>query len=285
MARKLIVTVAATGAFQGKAANPALPEQPDEIAAEARRCRDAGAAIIHVHARDRNGAPTSDVTVFREINGSIRALSDIIIQNTTSPVPVSGIDVDEGLTSLDAGPEMCSLDIGAIITSYGENEARNMWTRDWCRKAAKMMMDRGIKPEFELFGPHSLEDLKNYIIPDGLALPPYCCTFVMGMKISQGAMEFTPENLMFMRSMLPKDAFFTVMGVGRHQLEATMLSMLLGGNVRVGLEDNIYYRKGELATNVRLVERVVSLAGELGFEVATPSEARIMLGIPQLPVG
>jgi hypothetical protein len=103
---------------------------------------------------------------------------------------------DEGLSALDAGPEMCSLDIAVLNVTFGKIHFLNIWTRDWIRKACQAMNEKGIRPEFELFAPTSLEDFKNILVKEGIAKPPYSCTLVMGMKVSQGAMDYTPENLM-----------------------------------------------------------------------------------------
>ena len=230
------------------------------------------------------GQATNALECYRETNEKVRAKCDIIIQNSMAPPQRYGVSINDGLVAIEAGPEMCSLDVAAIVVTFGGVELENCWTRDWLRNACRLMNARGIKPELELFSPQGMEDLKNFLIPEGLVAPPYSCTFVMGMnKVSQGSMEYSPENLMHMRSKLPTNAFFTVMGVGQYQLEATMMSMLLGGNVRVGFEDNIYYKKGELAkSNAQLVKRIVAYARDLGLEIATPAEARSMLGLPQL---
>ena len=283
MARKVIITVAPTGAFHGKAANPALPEQPAEIAQTAYDCCNAGASIIHVHARDKQGKHTVEVETLREINGLIRAKCNIIIQNSTAPRVFPGTDVDEGLSALDAGPEMCSLDIAVLSISFNKQQVINIWTRDWIRSACQKMNEKGIRPEFELFAPTSLEDFKNILVKENIAKPPYSCTLVMGMKVSQGAMDYTPENLMFMRSQLPANTNWSVMGIGQNQLEATTLGLITGGNVRVGFEDNINYRYGEPAkSNAQLVERAARMIREFGYEVATPEEARAMIGVPPL---
>lgn len=290
MSRKVIITVATTGAFHGKSANPALPEQPEEIAQAAYDCCNAGASIIHLHVRDKEGKHTVDVEKLREVNGLVRAKCDLIIQNSTAPRVVQHsaerfpiADEDEGLSALDAGPEMCSLDVALLNVGFGKIKFLNIWSRDWIRKACQMMNEKGIRPEFELFSPTGLEDFKNVLVKEGIAKPPYSCTFVMGMKVSQGAMDYTPENLMFMRSQLPPNTNWSVMAIGNNQLEATTLGLLAGGHIRVGFEDNIYYRKGELAkSNAQLVERAVRFAREFGYEVATPTEAREMIGVPPL---
>lgn len=282
--RKLIITVAPTSNFHGKEANPALPEQPHEIAEETYRCYNAGASIVHIHARDKQGVQTNDVNVFREINTLVRAKCDIIIQNSTAPAMKPGTTADDGLQVVDAGPEMCSLDCGVVVVGYKNGEHPIMWTRSWLKKAAKLMKDRAIKPELEIFNNSQLEDVKNILVAEGLLDKPYSCSFVFNMhKVSQGASEWNPETLMYYLRRLPPDSVFTSLGVGPAQYPATVITMLMGGNVRVGFEDNIYYRHGELAkSNAQLVERIVSVAQDAGIEIASAVEARESLNIPQL---
>lgn len=282
--RKLIITVAPTSNFHGKEANPALPEQPHEIAEEAYRCYNAGAALVHIHARDKNGVQTNDVNVFREINALVRAKCDIIIQNSTAPAMKPGTTADDGLQVVDAGPEMCSLDCGVVIVGYKNGEHPIMWTRNWLRKAAKLMKDKGVKPELEIFNNSQLEDVKNILIAENLLDKPHSCSFVFNMhKVTQCAAEWSPETLMYYLRRLPPDSLFTSLCVGPAQYPATVMTLLMGGNVRVGFEDNIYYRHGELAkSNAQLVERIVGVAGDAGFAIANSTEAREILNLPQL---
>ena len=282
--RKLIVLVAPTSNFHGKEANPALPEQPNEIAEETFRCYNAGASVVHIHARDKNGVQTNDVNVFREINQAVRAKCDIILQNSTAPAMKPGTTADDGLQVMDAGPEMCSLDCGVVVVGYKGREHPIMWTRNWLRNAAKAMLERGIKPELEVFSNTQLEDVKNILISEVLLKKPYSMTFVFNMhKVSQGASEWNPDTLQYFIKQLPPDSMFSAMGVGPSQHPSTMMAMMLGGNVRVGFEDNIYYRQGELAkSNAQLVERIVAAARDIGLEIASAKEARDIMGIPQL---
>ena len=282
--RKVIITVAPTGSFQGKEANPNLPIQPDEIARDVYDSYNAGAAVVHIHARDKNGVQTSDTSVFKETNSLVRAKCDIIIQNSIAPPFRQGTaDVDEGLQALDAMPEMASLDMVLSGVTYGNSEIILEWTRSFLRKAAKIMLERGIKPELEIYNNANMEDVQD-LIDRGLLTKPYYLSFVMGMnKITQGAVSFSPKYLMHYLDIMAPESIFSVVGVGANQLPATLLSILLGGNARVGLEDNIYYRRGELAaSNAQLVDRLVKFVHELGLEVASPAEAREILGIPQL---
>lgn len=282
--KKIIITVAPTSNFHGKEANPALPEQPNEIAREVQRCYDAGAAIAHIHARDSKGIPTNDVNVFKEIKAEVGAKSNIIQQFSTAPAMIPGTHIDDGLQVLDAYPEMASLDCGLMQAYVGDMIKPTLWDRDWLRNAATLMKERNIKPELEIFNHAQLEDVVNILAPEGLFEGPLSFNFVFGMlKINQGAINFSMENITHLVRKLPQNAYFGAMGIAAQQHQATIASLLLGGNARVGFEDNIYFRKGELATsNAQLVERIVGIATDLGFEIATPDEAREMLGIKKV---
>lgn len=275
--RKLIITVAQTGGFHGKEANPNLPEQPNEIAESAYDCYNEGAAIVHIHARDKNGKISSDPDIYREIHELIKAKCNIILADTTGGGP--GLTLDERLRSIEAGPEMASLNMGTMMRVSGPYAGVPfMAPRLEIERYAKEMLDRNIKPEMEVYS-HSMYRDVNNLIQKGLVKKPYYINLVLGM-INQGTVEATPEYLWSLREFLPADTIFNVTAVGSAQLTLTTLGMLLGGMVRVGMEDNIYYRKGELAkSNAQLVARTVRIALELGLEIATPNEAREILGL------
>lgn len=290
--RKVIITVAQTGNFQGKAANPNLPEQPSEIVSSAYDCYNAGAAIVHIHARDKDGNSCNDPEIFAEVNSNVRAKSSIIIQNSTAPATKPDSEADDGVQLLynmkdpSCLPEMCSLDTSLITTVWGDMSFIYKWERPWLLKQAKRMMELGIKPEIEVFNPTSIEDVFGVLDPAGVLPDPVSLTFVMGMnKVSQGAISFSQPNLDFMISLLPKDRYvnWSTMAIGAHQLQGVTYGLLKGGNVRVGMEDNIYYSYGKLAqSNAQLVERMVRIIRELEMEVATPEEAREILKIKPL---
>ncbi len=285
--RKVIITVAQTGNFQGKAANPNLPEQPSEIVQSAVDCYNAGASIVHIHARDKDGNSCNDPKIFAEINTSVRAKCPLIVQNSTAPATKPGSEADDGVALLyddsikDALPDMCSLDTSLITTVWGDLSFIYRWERPWLLKQAKRMMELGIKPEIEAFNPSSVEDIFNVLDPAGVIPDPVSITFVMGMnKVSQGAISFSQKNLDFMISLLPQDKYvnWSTMAIGSHQLQGVTYGLLKGGNVRVGMEDNIYYAYGDLAkSNAQLVERMTRIIHELEMEVATPDEAREIL--------
>lgn len=290
MARKVIITVALTGAFHGKDVNPNLPEQPHEIAQQVYDAYNAGASIAHIHARDKNGVSSCDPKIFSEINTLVRAKTPIIIQNSTAPATKIGAEADDGLSLLYADdvvlPEMCSLDCSLIGTTWKGRTWIYEWTREWLIKASKLMLEKKIKPELEMFNPTSIEDVLKYVYPAGFLKEPLSFSFVMGMdKASQQSMEFSIDNLVHVIKKIPKNSFFSCLAIAQHQLPGTGLAMLMGGNVRVGMEDNVFYKKNELATsNAQFVERAARIVREFGYEVATPDEAREMLRIPTISI-
>jgi 3-keto-5-aminohexanoate cleavage enzyme len=276
---KVIITVAQTGAIVNKKINPSVPEQPEEIAASALACYNEGAAIVHVHARDAAGENSASVDIFRDIHQRIRALCPMVIQDSTGGGP--NLTQDERVACLDAAPEMASLNMGSMMRTSGKY-AGVPWSNmpHEIENFVGRMNERGIKPEMEVYSHAMLRDVQN-LIDKGLVKKPYYIDLVLGMRY-QGACDATPKILLSLIDMLPADAYFNCAAVGPAQLPLTTLAMLMGGCVRVGLEDNAYYRKGELASNAQLVARAVRIARELGKEPATPDEARQILGLPPL---
>jgi 3-keto-5-aminohexanoate cleavage enzyme len=293
--QKVIVTVAPTGGMASKKQNPHLPTQPDEIAADVFRCYNAGASVAALHARRASDdEATCDPKVYSSMNNLIRDKCDIVLNNSTGG-GINGdmihqlsnglweINFEERIKGMEApGAEMCTLDAQTICASFGGKEILVPTTPKRTRQLAEMMKARGIKPEWEVF---SLEDIIQDVgraIAEGLDEPPYFINIVLGVNAFQGALPYTPKILQMMVEHLPKDCVFNVSAIGSAQLPATTQSLLLGGHVRVGLEDNLYYEQGEQATNVKLVERMVRIVRELGFEPATPDEARQIIGLRAL---
>jgi uncharacterized protein (DUF849 family) len=278
-----------------KTQNPHLPTQPQEIADDVYGCYNAGASVVALHARRASDdEATCDPKVYTRMNELIRAKCDIVLNNSTGG-GVNGdmihqlnnglweINFDERVKGMEApGAEMCTLDAQTICASFGGKEILVPTTPKRTRQLAEMMKARGIKPEWEVF---SLEDIIQDVgraIKEGLDEPPYFINIVLGVNAFQGALPYSPKILQMMVEHLPKDCVFNVSAIGTAQLPATTQSLLLGGHVRVGLEDNLYYEQGELATNVKLVERMVRIVRELGFEPATATEARKIMGLRPL---
>ncbi len=274
---KTIITVAQSGALTNKSHNPNLPEQPPEIADSAYACFNEGAAVCHIHARDRNGENTSDVTVFQDIHARIKSKCNIIIQDSTGGGP--NLTQDERIHCLQAEPEMASLNMGSLMRVAGPYKGI-----PWSNMPHEIdyflgeMAKRGIKPEMEVYS-HAMLSEVHRLVAQGLVQKPYYINIVLGMKY-QGAEPATPETLFSIVQKLPPGSIFNSTGVGSAQTGIAAMGMLLGGCARVGLEDNIFYKKGELAqSNAQLVARVVRIARELGLEPATPDEARLYLGL------
>lgn len=273
---KIIITASVSGAMVFKSMTPHVPEQPEEIAQDAYECFNEGASVVHIHARDKSGQPTGAKEVFEDIHEKIRRRCNIVLQDSTGSG--GNVSIEERVKCLEARPEMASLNMGSLMRQTGPHAGvpfSNL-TKDieaWAQK----MKELNIKPEMECYSPSMYTDVRN-LIEKGLVKKPYYCNMVLGMKY-QGAVDATPEYLMFMQQMLPEDTLFNVSAVGTAQLPITTMAMVLGGAVRVGLEDNIFYRRGELATNAQLVARAVRIARELNLEPATPDEARQILGL------
>jgi 3-keto-5-aminohexanoate cleavage enzyme len=292
---KVIITIAPTGGMASKRQNPHLPTQPEEIAEDVYRCYNAGASVAALHARRASDdEATCDPRVYRRMNELIRTRCDIVLNNSTGG-GINGdmvrqlnnglweINFEERLKGLEApGAEMCTLDAQTICASFDDKEILVPTTPRRTRQLAKIMKQRGIKPEWEVF---SLEDIVQDVsrmIAEKMDEPPYFVNIVLGVNAFQGALPYTPRILQLMVDHLPQGAIFNVSAIGSAQLPATTQALLLGGHVRVGLEDNLYYAKGDLATNARLLERMVRIARELGFEPATPAEARNIMGLKPL---
>ena len=276
---KLIITAALTGGMHGKQANPALPEQPGEIVDAAVECWNAGASIVHLHARDAVGRGVAEPDIFREINEGIRSRCPLLIQDTTGD---AGIPVAQRILSLDTGPDMASLNMGTVVFFVpgpeGVEEVDFVNRRSEIEAFAVAMLECGIKPEMEVYSPAMFGEVEN-LIEKELVRQPYYVNFVMGVG-GMGGYPGTPRNLNTMIDHLPEGAKFNVSGIGKAQLPMSAMAILTGGHARVGLEDNIYYRRGELASsNAQLVERVVRLAAELGRDIASPEDARAILAI------
>ncbi|HEY51113.1 MAG TPA: 3-keto-5-aminohexanoate cleavage protein [Dehalococcoidia bacterium] len=285
---KLIVCVAPCGSFLTKEANPSIPTSPEEIAEEVYRSWNEGASIAHIHARNKEGMATTDPEVFRETARLIKEKKcDIVVAFSTSPGREEGASVEDGFRVLEAGPEMVSFNVGvAVFMSAGQERIRP-WTRSFDERMMKALLDKDIKPEFELHGGlGSLAVEVKYLIENFPIPKPYWIDFPLGMqRTAQNATPYTPRNMMHLVDQLPPDSMFMTLGVGADQTPAVVQSILLGGHARVGFEDNIYYSRGVLAkSNAELVTRIVRIGKDLGRTIATPDEARDLLGLKKLQV-
>jgi 3-keto-5-aminohexanoate cleavage enzyme len=292
----LIVTCAVNGGVQGKESHPAIPETPEEIAAAAHDAYAAGASVVHIHGRDleRPWDATRSPDVYREINALVRErCPDIVINNTTG----GGMSttMEDRLRCLEAAPEMASLNMGPEMTRFRikprpaplpaphegvEHDGCTPFSYRIIGDLAEKMRQHGVKPEMETYHSGQFWATRD-LIERGLIGPPFVHQFVMGYQTSAYP---TVENLCGLVRELPPESLFFVCGIGPFQLPMTTAAMLLGGHVRVGLEDNIYHSRGRpLTGNREAVERVSRIARELNREVATPAQAREMLGLLAAP--
>jgi 3-keto-5-aminohexanoate cleavage enzyme len=281
---KLIICVAPCGSFMNKSHNPNIPLQPDEIADEVYRSWNEGASIVHIHARDKEGRATTNPDIFKDISRRIREKgSDIILEYSTSAGREPNARAEDGLRVLEANPEMATIDIGVVIFMQGNEERITLWSRSLNEKMLSAALEKGIKAEFEVYGYGGITEV-NVLTEKVPVAKPYWFNFVMDMqRTAEHATPFTPRNLMHYVDSLPPDGMFMTMGVGPTETAAVVQSILLGGHARVGFEDNVYYSRGVMAkSNAELVARVVRIAREMGIKVATPNEAREILGIPSL---
>ena len=268
----LIITVAPTGENAKKKQNKAIPVTPREIAEDVFECYQAGATIAHLHMRDQNENPTMDTERFIETVYRIREKCDIIINLTTSGDINAGEEIR--MAHLHAlHPELASFDCGTMNWGYKEIFYN---TPQFLERLGLLMQERQIKPEVEIFDVGMLDNARHYL-ESGVLKTPVHYQFVLGCP---GGMPATLEALLFLVKMLPNEATWSALGVGRYHVPILVGSILLGGHVRVGFEDNLYYTKGVPAkSNAQLVERAVRLSGELGRNIAAVSDARRILGL------
>lgn len=264
---KLVITCALNGAEVTRDQVPHLPVSASELAADAARVRAAGAAMVHVHGREADGTSTQSKAVYAAILQAIRQETDIIVQVSTGGAV--GMTAEERLQPVELSPEMASLTGGTV--NFGRGVFWN--SPELIETFAQKMVAQGVVPEIECFDLGHIDNALA-LVKKGILILPLHFDFVMGVP---GGIAPTLRNLIHMAESIPAGCTWSVAGIGRAQLPLATAAIIMGGHVRVGLEDNIYYSKGVLATNEALVQRIVRLANELGRPVATPDEARQIL--------
>jgi 3-keto-5-aminohexanoate cleavage enzyme len=268
---ELVITIAGVGAEVTREQQPHLPLLPDEVGEEYRRAYEAGATLGHIHGRHPDGTPTQDLATFRLYSQAIRSRSPILQQFSTGGAV--GMGVEERIEALELEPEMATLTLGTC--NFGNEIFEN--SLPTVRRILDCIRKFGIVPELEIFDDGMLATA-DVLFAKGLLTAPAHFDFVLGVP---GAAAATPENLLHFARSIPSGSTWTVAGIGRRQTAMATLAIAMGGHVRVGFEDNIYYRKGELAdSNARFVERVVRIAREVGREPATVEQARKILHLP-----
>lgn len=271
---KLIITAAICGAEVTKEQNPAVPYTVEEIVREAKSAVDAGAAIVHLHVREDDGTPTQSHVRFQECEEAIyKACPDVILIPSTGGAV--GMSPEERLDSTNTTPipEMATLDCGTC--NFGDEIFDN--TMPTMRAFGKRMIEKGIKPEYECFEMGHLDTILTMARKGEVPGDPMQFNFVLGVP---GCTPATVSNLAWMVNQIPAGSTWTVTGVGRSAFPMAAAAIAMGGNVRVGFEDNIYLSKGvKASSNGELVAKVVRIAKELGREIATSDEARAILGL------
>ncbi|WP_353941103.1 3-keto-5-aminohexanoate cleavage protein [Streptomyces sp. HUAS MG91] len=291
MNQDVIITCALTGAGDTVRKSPHVPVTPEQIAASAVQAAEAGAAAVHIHVRDpETGAPSRDPRLYREVVERIKETgTDVVINLTAGMGGDLVVDPDEPLrhlpgTDLVGGlerlphveqllPDICTLDCGSL--NFGDGSNLYISTPDMLRAGAKRIQELGVRPELEIFDTGHLWFAKQ-LLAEGLLDDPTVFQLCMGVPWGAPA---DPGVLQSMVNMLPEGAQWASFALGRMQMPWVAQSVLLGGHVRVGLEDNLYLGKGVKATNAQLVERAVTIVEAMGARVATPDEARLKLGL------
>ena len=271
---KLIITAAICGAEVTKEQNPAVPYTVEEIVREAKSAVDAGAAIVHLHVREDDGTPTQSHVRFQECEEAIyKVCPDVILIPSTGGAV--GMSPEERLDSTNTTPipEMATLDCGTC--NFGDEIFDN--TMPTMRAFGKRMIEKGIKPEYECFEMGHLDTILTMARKGEVPGDPMQFNFVLGVPGCAGARV---SNLSWMVNQSPAGSTWTVTGGGRSAFPMAAAAIAMGGNVRVGFEDNIYLSKGvKASSNGELVAKVVRIAKELGREIATSDEARAILGL------
>jgi len=293
MNQPVIITCALTGGAKYNPKHPYVPVTPEEIADSAIASAKAGAAVAHIHVRDpETTAPSQDVALYQEVVERIRAADTDIVTNitaggyarflpdpedesralpgtTVAPVDTRVKHIEETL------PDICSLDVTTANQGDGSTEFVYLNTTRTLRAMAKRFQAAGVIPELEVFQAGDILFARQ-LIDEGLIPAPSMFQFVLGIQWGAPA---DPETVMYMRNLLPEGANWTAFGIARSEMPMVATSVLMGGNVRVGLEDNLYLKRGVFARNEELVAQAVNIVESLGRRVATPDEAREMLGI------
>jgi uncharacterized protein (DUF849 family) len=288
---KIFITCAVTGNLTTPDQTPHLPITPEEIANACLGAAEAGAAIVHIHVRDpSSGKPSMELGYYRDVVERIRTRNTQLILNiTTGPggrfvpsaddprvaAPGTTLMVPEKRVEHIAvlRPEICTIDLNTM--NSGKEVVIN--TPDNARRMAKVMKAAGVRPEVELFDSGDIA-LMNDLLNDGTLDGPVLCSLVMGVRYG---FQPSPETVIYARNLLPRDAQFTAVGIGKSSFTTVAQSYLAGGHVRVGLEDAVYLSRGQLApSNAAMVEKARRMVEDLGAQIATPREAREIIGLP-----
>jgi uncharacterized protein (DUF849 family) len=269
---KVMITAALTGAVTPKDLNPNVPLTPEEIAEDAVACCKAGASIVHLHMRDEDGIGVMDKERFKTTVNLIREKCDVVINCTTSGEKDCP-DEKRWAHLIELKPEMASFDAGSF--NWMSTKAVFINRPDFLEDLAKVMLENGVKPEIEVFDSGMIHNA-IYYIKNGLIKAPAHFQFCLGVR---GASSARIEDLVFLKSLLPQGSTWSAFGVSKYHLPILYAAIAMGGHVRVGIEDNVYYSKGKLATNVEFVKRAARLIRLADKEPASPDDARELLSL------
>ena len=271
---KLIINLCPTGMIPQKETCPHVPLKPKEIALDVKRCYELGVSMVHIHARDKDAKPTWSADIYSEIINEVRHVApDMIIVASTSGRNWSELDKRSAVLYATPKPEMASLTLGSM--NFPDEVSKN--SMGTIESLNEIMVKQGIVPELEIFNAGMI-NYANYLIERVILKPPYYFNLILG---SLGSVSLSSLNIASMIHSLPQNACWALGGIGRFQTRANSISIALGGHIRIGLEDNPYYNwhTREDASNPRLVERMIRISKELNREVASPSEARKIIGL------
>lgn len=287
---KVMITTALTGAGHGKEKNPALPITPEEIVQAAVECEKAGSAIVHIHARDKDGKATADINIFREIVDGLRSETNLIINLTTGGSRT--IDREERLAVIpELKPDMASFSVGSTMTGKYDSKSGD-WALDFTlaqsykqiEQMARLFKENGVRPELEIYDVGMIQNVRM-LDEMGLLEGPKFYSFVTGIpgQIIMGDVK----TLLFLSELLPHDCYWQATGIGgRAHFQTAAAAILLGGSIRVGLEDNVFISKGKLAdSNAALVKKAVRIADDLGKTPLNADEVRKLLNLKKVKQG
>ena len=291
--QKVILTVATTGGLHGKEPNENLPEQPKEIVQQFHDCYNAGASIAHIHVRDKTGKTCSNLEIYGDVLNGIMDRCPGLITQVGNGIGIRYGDDGIGrpfpqeermaLLGLKPPPDMLTVNAGTFHFDHKGQEWLFDNSKKWNTEFINGCHERGIHNELEVYDISHIANMME-LREQGVIKGPMHFSFVLGIR---GGIPATPQNLMLMLDTIPEESSWQVVSIGKAQLALSTMAVAMGGNIRVGLEDNVYYSRGRLAkNNAELVERAVRIIHELGREVATPEEAREIMGMgaaPQVP--
>ncbi|MDR1211944.1 MAG: 3-keto-5-aminohexanoate cleavage protein [Spirochaetaceae bacterium] len=271
---KTIISAALTGAWPSKKDNPALPITPREIAKDVFECYEAGASIVHLHMRDDSGQGTMDVRKFKETVELIRKRTDVdILLNLTTSGDLNATDETRQIHLRELRPELASYDCGTMNWMH---KTIFLNPPQFLEQLGKTMLDCNVKPEIEIFDAGMVYNALYYL-KQGILKAPLHFQFVLG---AAGGMAASVDNLVFLRNLIPEGSTWSALGIGKAHLPIMLATLALGGHIRVGLEDNIMFAAGQPAeSNAQFVRRAAELIKIAGNEIATPEDAKKILGI------